>query len=123
MPSATAGNVTVEWDDTFEDWAKRAAGLPGTSASVLEAVITSLWSDAASKWPVDTGRSRAGLIAEISQTADIVTAFITNRVPYAQFVPFDDGLAFDRLVIAPGEQRIPGITRLLSDAILDELEG
>ena len=123
MPEVTAGNVTIAWTDTFDDWARRAAGLPAVGANVLEAVIADLRSDAASRWPVDTGRSRDGLFAGLGLTSGVVTAFVSNEVPYAQFVQIGNRNAFDELVIAPGEERIPGIARLLADAILDELDG
>ena len=119
-----SGNVTVSVNDALERVADRSKQLASPISRQLDRQIEEIEADAAFRWPVDTGRSRDGLFSGVlTQQPDFVEAFISNDVPYAQFVRFENSLAFDKLVIQPVLRRLPEIAALIGETVTETLEG
>ena len=81
------GSITIEMDETMDRLVRRAIdqAAPGVLERV-EADSRAVYTDAHKRWPVVTGRSRAGLTHEVIVSDTEVRGRVSNPVDYAFYV-------------------------------------
>lgn len=83
------GDVTVTLDDGLERLARAALDevIPGVVRR-MESDVGGILDDAASEWPIETGRSRAGLARQTTLLlgGEGVEVLIADPVPYVPFI-------------------------------------
>ena len=122
------GSVSIEMDDTMERLVRRA--LDRAAPGVVQQ-ITSETAEvhrlAVARWPVKTGRSKAGLEQEILVSTDSVRGRIVNAVEYAPYVRprwlYNTTTAWSALVQRPMRAAATRLVKALGPILRRSLEG
>lgn len=86
-------SVTVRSTGRIEQWARdMASGAPRAAELALEATLGPVVEDARDRWPVETGRSRAGLDLAVRPTSGGASASVTDEAPYTKMIKLRSGV-------------------------------
>lgn len=122
------GSVSIAMDDTLERLVRRALdeAAPGV-VDRITAETAEVHRLAVSRWPVDTGRSKAGLREEIIVSPDSVRGRIMNDVEYAPYVrprwTYNTTTAWSVLVQRPMRAAAERLVKTLGPVLRRALEG
>ena len=118
----SAGAASITMDDTMDKIFRRAVEntQPGL-IKILESEITKLGENAAAKWPVKTGYSKALITSGVRlRGMQALEAFLANSAEYAFYIKGDNlggKSAYQTLIRKPGLKLAPHLADLLADNV------